>query len=236
MDPRSEAFAALSRFLVTDTSVGDTLTRIAEITIAAISSAEVAGITMLDDAGNPTTAVYTDKLSPEVDAAQYGSGRGPCLDAWHNRRVVRINDLGTSTDYPEFIAAAREHKIGSTLSLPLIAGEIGIGALNLYARRPYGFSDDDEALGIDLAAAAAVVLANIAAYWTAFELGQNLSKAMETRAGIEQAKGMLMAASPELSPDGAFDLLREASQRENVKLREIAQRILRHQPLRSDGD
>jgi AmiR/NasT family two-component response regulator len=35
-----------------------------------------------------------------------------------------------------------------------------------------------------------------------------------------------MAQSPQLSADEAFDLLRKASQRENVKLREIAQRIV----------
>src|ERR1700680_4761020 len=117
-DPRSEALAALTQFLVTDTSVGDTLLRIAEITIPA---ADVAGITMLDDGGQPTTGVYTDELSPDVDVAQYSSGRGPCLDAWHTRNVVRIKDLATGTEYPEFRAAALEHGLCSTLSLPLVA-------------------------------------------------------------------------------------------------------------------
>ena len=49
---------------------------------------------------------------------------------------------------------------------------------------------------------------------------------MKTRAVIEQAKGMIMARSPELTADGAFDILRQASQRENVKLRDLAQRIV----------
>lgn len=235
-DPRSEALAALTQFLVTDTSVGDTLLRIAEITINAIPAADVAGITMLDDRGQPTTGVYTDELSPDVDVAQYSSGRGPCLDAWHTRSVVRIKDLATGTEYPEFRAAALEHGLCSTLSLPLVAVDRGIGALNLYARRPDAFTESDETLGLDLAAAAAVVLANISAYWTAFELGQNLNKAMETRAGIEQAKGMLMAQAPELSPDGAFDLLRRASQRENVKLRDIAERIRNRKPVTFEDD
>jgi AmiR/NasT family two-component response regulator len=74
------------------------------------------------------------------------------------------------------------------------------------------------------------VLANAAAYWSAFELSENLSEAMKSRAVIEQAKGILMAGSPKLDADGAFDLLRRASQRENVKLREIAQRIVDRRP------
>jgi AmiR/NasT family two-component response regulator len=48
---------------------------------------------------------------------------------------------------------------------------------------------------------------------------------MKSRAVIEQAKGMLMAAQ-RCSEDEAFELLVAASQRENVKLRDIATRIV----------
>ena len=56
---------------------------------------------------------------------------------------------------------------------------------------------------------------------------------MRSRAVIEQAKGILIARSPEITPDKAFDVLRRASQRENVKLREIAQRIVDRKPAPS---
>jgi AmiR/NasT family two-component response regulator len=48
---------------------------------------------------------------------------------------------------------------------------------------------------------------------------------MESRATIEQAKGILIAQS-HVSPDEAFQLLVRASQRENRKLREIAAEIV----------
>ena len=44
-----------------------------------------------------------------------------------------------------------------------------------------------------------------------------LRRAMQTRALIEQAKGILMAQQ-RLTAQAAFDRLREASQRSNVKL------------------
>jgi AmiR/NasT family two-component response regulator len=75
------------------------------------------------------------------------------------------------------------------------------------------------------------VLGNVSAYRTAVELSEHLSEAMRSRAVIEQAKGMLMAGTQGLSPDGAFDMLRTASQRENVKLRDIAQRIVDRLPM-----
>jgi AmiR/NasT family two-component response regulator len=50
---------------------------------------------------------------------------------------------------------------------------------------------------------------------------------------IEQAKDVLMSNSPALSADGAFDLLRKASQRENAKLRYIVQRIVDRRSARA---
>ena len=49
--------------------------------------------------------------------------------------------------------------------------------------------------------------------------------AMDSRAVIEQAKGVLMAQR-RIDADQAFDVLREASQRYNRKLRDIAQGIV----------
>jgi GAF domain-containing protein len=237
VDPRSKALSALARFQVADASVGDTLQRIADITLEAMPSAAVVGMTMLGQDGRPTTAVYTDEDSPEIDQAQYDEGKGPCLDAWRNRRIYRVRDVNAcATEYPAFAAACVEHGVFSTLSLPMVVGEESIGAMNLYARVTDAFADDDESVGEDLAGAAASTLANVTAYRTAFELGQNLTEAMKSRAVIEQAKGMLMARTPGMTPDQAFELLRTASQRENVKLREIAQRIVERRPPPDRGD
>jgi transcriptional regulator with GAF, ATPase, and Fis domain len=230
-DPLGAALSALAQFQITRFTVGETLQQVAEITLDAVPAAEVAGMTMLGEDGQPTTAIYTDEDSPEIDAAQYREGKGPCLEAWREKRVVRLDDVAElSSEYPGFVDACLEHSVVSTLSLPMVTGEVAIGALNLYARVPGGFDTDDEGLGLDLASAGAAVLENVSAYWTAFDLGTNLSEAMKTRAVIEQAKGMLMARSPQLTPDQAFDMLRAASQRENVKLRDIAQRLVDRRP------
>jgi GAF domain-containing protein len=235
-DAATSALRALSQFVVAERSMGDTLHRVSEIAIDALPPADMAGISMLGDDGAPTTGVFTDDQAPEIDGAQYAAGRGPCLDAWRQRRVVLLGDIQDAVDdYPEFVSAAQARGVGSVLSLPLVAGEAGLGALNLYAPAGKSFSEGDEALGLELAAAAAIVLANASAYWEASHLSEQLTEAMRSRAVIEQAKGMLMARSPELSADDAFDLLRRASQRENVKLREIAQRIVDRRAAATDS-
>jgi AmiR/NasT family two-component response regulator len=72
------------------------------------------------------------------------------------------------------------------------------------------------------------VLANASAYWAMFDLAAGLETAMQSRAQIEQAKGVLMA-SRHCTPNDAFQL--QASQRNNEKLRDIAARIVTSQSV-----
>ncbi len=75
------------------------------------------------------------------------------------------------------------------------------------------------------AAQASIVVSNAQSYWAAFELSENLAKAMESRAVIEQAKGILMSRL-RIDADAAFGVLRERSQASNRKLRDIAADIV----------
>ena len=53
----------------------------------------------------------------------------------------------------------------------------------------------------------------------------DLRKAMVSRPVIDQAKGVLIARHG-CTPDEAFEMLTDASQRANIKVREIAARII----------
>jgi hypothetical protein len=66
-------------------------------------------------------------------------------------------------------------------------------------------------------------------YYSAFA---RLQARLETMPVIEQAKGIVMAQQL-CGPDEAFDLLRLTSQRANVKVHVLAERIVAH--LASDG-
>ncbi len=80
-------------------------------------------------------------------------------------------------------------------------------------------------LGRELGATASILLANSSAYWRAAALSQGLSEAMKSRAVIEQAKGMVMAAAG-TDVDTAFEILRSVSQQEQRKLRLLAEDIV----------
>ena len=219
-DHLSEGIGELSRLLVNEESLDDTLQRVAELACETLDGADLAGVSLLRD-GKPTTAVFTDLASPQVDSAQYETGEGPCLDAWRHQQVFHIESTTDDVRWPAFSSAAAEHGIRSTMSLPLSVRGNGIGALNLYSRKPAAFPQEQEALGLMFAAQASVALANAQVYDSAYRLTQQLQEALTSRAVIDQAKGILMAQHA-VGPDEAFNLLRVASQRENRKLRDLA--------------
>ena len=220
----SKALTAMSAFFVGDATLQETLQKVSDLACETVPASAMVGLTMLVD-GRARTAVFTDEAAPEIDSAQYETGIGPCLDAFRHRQVFRIDDMESDLQWPGFSAVAAGYGIRSSMSLPLLARHEGVGALNFYSRERNGFSSDDVEVGLQFASHAAIVLANSQAYWDAQQLGQDMVAAMKSRATIEQAKGILMGAQ-RCSADEAFQVLVRASQRENRKLREIADQIV----------
>jgi GAF domain-containing protein len=220
----SQGLAAMSRFFVGDATLAETLQNVSDLACGAVPTADMVGLTMLVD-GRAKTAVSTDPDATEIDSAQYSTGNGPCLDAFRHQKVYRIDDMETDGQWPSFSEAAAAKGVNSSMSIPLVARHEGVGALNFYSRGDVPFSDDDVEVGLQFASHAAIVLANSQAYWDSHQLSQDLVQAMQSRATIEQAKGILMGAQ-RCGADEAFQILVRASQRENRKLRRIAEEIV----------
>ena len=222
-DAIREGVRALTQFFVDDGTLGDTLHRVCELSCS-VTPASYAGITMIVE-GRPGTGVFTHADAPEIDATQDRSGEGPCMYAFRDQRAYRIDSTTDDTRWPEFAGVAAAHGIGSTLSVPLAARGRPLGALNLYAIAPESFTDAHEETATHFAGQASIALANAQVYWDSRQLGENLTQAIESRETIGRAVGILMAVGGR-SPDAAFQILANASQRENRKLREIAVEIV----------
>jgi len=112
----------------------------------------------------------------------------------------------------------------SSLSVPLPFQGATIGALNNYSRSTGSFTEGDVAIGEEVAGFVAIAVGNAAATARATDDVANMRKAMASRAVIEQAKGILMERY-RITAEQAFTLLTHASQRSNVKLREVAEEL-----------
>jgi GAF domain-containing protein len=214
-----EALLALSQVSVADAQLEDLLRGVTDLASAQLGGCDMAGVTLVGAEG-PTTAVFTDPAAPEIDAAQYRTGHGPCMDAFREGTILRIDDTEHEERWPEFTASAREHGVRSTLSLPLSTREQIVGALNLYSYQVETFNDNEQVVAVFVAQAAAT-LANAQAYWAVRTLSDQLQDALVSRAVIEQAKGIVMRERA-CDADEAFALLARESQNSNRKVRDLA--------------
>ena len=96
-----------------------------------------------------------------------------------------------------------------------------IGALNMFSNATHPFTSDSVAMAETFAGFAAVAVVNAALHQAAVEEVQQMRAALQSRAVIEQAKGMLMMTQ-RCTADEAFLLLTRASQRRNRKLHDVA--------------
>ena len=216
----------LAQVALVDRSLTEVLTDIVSIAARGIPGAEASSITLLR-AEKAYTAAHFGEMALAADELQYAHGYGPCMDAGRGGVLLRIDDMRTETRWPDYVAhVVTETPVLSSLSVPLPYQGSAIGALNNYATKPAAFASPESLrAGTDVAEVIAVAVANADAHAQLFDQARNMRLAMESRAVIEQAKGVLMAQR-RVDADQAFEILREASQRYNRKLREIAAGIV----------
>ena len=196
------------------------LQRVAEIAHEAIDGADSTGVT-IDLGGRTYTAVHTDQRTLCVDSEQYDAGEGPCLHSARTRTVVLVDAADAVHRWPRFAAAAADEGIHSFLAAPLFTPEQSLGSFNLYGRTRSAFDTLDAEILELLTTTISRALGDFARFKSARDVADSIQRALDTRAPIEQAKGMLMAILG-IDADRAFDLLREQSQATNVRLHTVA--------------
>jgi transcriptional regulator with GAF, ATPase, and Fis domain len=217
----AETFALMARALMAEDDPVVIMEKIVDVAISAIEACEHAGIELVEKrrirpvAPSSEVAAELAELQNEVD-------EGPCLSAIWDHEVFYAPDLATETRWPRFAARASEQThIASILGFRLYTQEDTMGALNLYSSQVDAFDHDATAIGSVLAAHAAVAMS------ASRERG-HLRDAIAGRDLIGQAKGILMARSG-IDEDAAFEVLKRASQRLNLKLGMVADQVV-HPP------
>jgi GAF domain-containing protein len=167
------------------------------------------------------TAAYTGQLALDADEMQYERGYGPCMDAGRTGTALLIDDAREETRWPDYTAHVVERGVLSSLSVPLPMQTDVIGALNCYSRSPSAFPPEAIEIAQELAGHVAVAVANAVAYTDATTLAGQMRTALDSRAIIDQAIGVIMAGN-RCDADAAFAILTRASQNRNIKLRDIA--------------
>jgi len=228
-DALSHSLTELSRLLLREETLESTLHRVAVLAAHLLPDVDAASVTVADSDGHPRTASSTADLVSQLDAEQYRLNEGPCLAALRERTLFQIDSMGEDSRWQRFAVVALEAGIRSLLAVPLGSNVVGFGAINFYAREPHVFTEVDRGLATLFAAQASVAADNARMFADAHTqrdaMAQRLQEALRSRAVIDQAIGVVMERE-HLSPEEAFTMLRTASQRVNVKVRDIAAEIV----------
>ncbi|MGG5260142.1 GAF and ANTAR domain-containing protein [Phycicoccus avicenniae] len=232
-DEDTDPNALLERFtqelggvLETMDELSDYLERVVHAVRRHVDGCDEVGVTVLSG-DRPHTAAYTTVQTLEIDAAQYALDEGPCLDAAHTRKEQMVPDLCTDDGrWPRFAEISRRDGMRSLYAVPLVSGDECVGAINLYAWATNAFDDFDAALVRVAASRCADAVVAVTALDGMRRLAGQLEQAMASRAVIEQAKGVIMALRGVPEHD-AFEVLRKTSQDRNVKVRVLADEVVR---------
>jgi GAF domain-containing protein len=207
-------FSEVARVLLAESDEVATLDKICQLAVATIDGCELAGISLLHK-GLVESRGSTDDVPRRLDEIQSETQEGPCADAIREHEVFLTGDLRSEERWSAFSRRAHDETgVTSVLALRLYADEDTMGALNLYSTARDAFDDHDIAVAAVFASHAAVAMHDSRSR-------ADLEARADTRDVIGMAKGLLMAHEG-ISPEEAFDILRRASQRTNVKLRTIA--------------
>ena len=223
-------FAEIARQLFKAPTLKEAFQRLAYLSVRTLEPCDAAAVSYRQGE-EVVTPVGTEPAALELDKQQYETGEGPCLDAIAHKTTVYAENAPEDPRWPNFAPIAEAAGVRSVLSLQLgIDGTIG--SLNLYAKAPGAYGEAELVKSSILATHAGLALEARAALDEAAgaldaerERIQKLQTALISRDVIGQAKGVLMHRH-RITSERAFSELRAASQRLNIKLRDVAQRVV----------
>jgi transcriptional regulator with GAF, ATPase, and Fis domain len=209
--------------LATDT-LQEFLGEVASRAAAEVSAGLLCGLTVRSD-GRPLTIASSDGYANMLDQLQYRLDHGPCLTTLRTGQVVLDDGTDDGNRWPLYRMQGEAAGLGTSLSVPVTHGQQVLAALNLdsRARRSFAAVERDRAQGFADRAAGGVAIALRLARRA--ELSDDLQAALAGRAVIDQALGIVMGQR-RCSADEAFGVLRDVSQTSNIKLREVATRLI----------
>ncbi|MEV0947989.1 GAF and ANTAR domain-containing protein [Rhodococcus sp. NPDC049939] len=226
-DPVTVSFGILLDLLETDDEMKVLLEALCRQIVLVFPMVTAAGITVPRESG-PATVGSSDQVI-ELEALQYRFGEGPSPHATHSGAVVRADSTALRERWPAYSLSAERAGVHSHLSVPLPSDGEQSGALTLYGALPRALQQIDESVLEPFLVVAGVEVRKARRQREARRLITQLGIAMRSRAAIDQAKGIVMALRG-LDAATAFDVLVEHSQRENVKVHEVAERVVAAAP------
>ena len=219
------ALAELSRLRFGDMRVEDAMHEIVQTTHA-IFGVTGAGLMLADGEHHLRNAAVSDERLRHLEDLQIYHGEGPCITAFEDHELVGAEDLTQEQRWPRFTAAAVNRGIRAVLASPLPYNQNAVGVVAVLSEQRHPWSPEGELALLALTDLAALLIASMMQGEQQSRLAAQLQLALNTRAVIEQAKGVLVAQHG-LSPHEAYRQLRDQARSERRKLAAVSADVVR---------
>ncbi len=211
----------LADTLVADYDVVDLLTRLADRCVNVLH-ATAAGVMLASPSGHLRLAASSSEVMRVLEVFELQAQEGPCLDAFRTGEPVAQETLRAGTGrWPRFATVAVEAGFRSALALPLRLRDTTIGALTLVTVDDAPMVDADVLVARAFADLATISVMQERAATESQRVNEQLSRALNSRIIIEQAKGVLFERAG-IDVAEAFSRLREYARAHNLRLTDVA--------------
>jgi GAF domain-containing protein len=215
----------LADSLVADFDVVDVLTLVADRCVDVLDVA-AAGIMLASADGELRVLASSSEAMRVLELFELQADEGPCVDCYRTGLPIVNHKLDVADGrWPNFGPKAVEAGFRSVHALPMRLRHQTIGAINMYRIDEGQMGDADVTAAQALADVATIAILQHRAVRDAQVLNEQLTRALNTRIVIEQAKGVV-AERADLDMEHAFTRLRRHARNHNLRLTDVAQAVI----------
>ncbi len=180
-----------------------------------------AALMLMDSELALRNAAVSDPRLDHLESLQVEHRAGPCLTAFQEKELVSCDDLVDDTRWRDFSTQAVEAGLRAVLASPIPYASDAIGVVTVFSAKPFAWTPEGELALVSFTDLAALAIATTMQSEQRGQVAGQLQLALDSRAIIEQAKGVLVAQAG-LSPRQAFEQLRARARQSRRRVSDVA--------------
>ena len=220
-----QALHELGRLRFGEMRVEEAMHQIVQTTHA-IFSVDGAALMLADGEHHLRNAAVSDERVRHLEELQVQYQEGPCISAFEDKVLVGAQDLKTDSRWPSFSRAAVERGLRAVLASPIPYNQDAVGVVAVLSQEEHPWPAEAELALLAFTDLAALLIATMMMGEQQTELSQQLQSALNSRAVIEQAKGVLIGQHG-LSAQGAYEQIRAQARAERRKIAVVSAELVR---------
>jgi len=221
----SHALTELGRLRFGEMRVDEAMHQIVQTTHR-IFSVDGAGLMLAAGEHHLRNAAVSDDRMQHLEDLQIRHQEGPCITSFDDKVLVGAEDLTSDPRWPSFSRAAVERGVRAVLASPIPYNQDAVGVVAVLSLERHPWSAEAELALLAFTDLAALLIATMLMGEQQTVLAAQLQSALNSRAVIEQAKGVLIGQQG-LSANAAYERIRAQARAERRKIAVVAAELVR---------